>query len=47
MGLYCMMGKIGIELYCNAVIVLQLGSAGWQGLYHNTMDCIVTEAVRL
>ena len=47
MGLYCKMGKIGLELYCNTVIVLQLGSAGCQGLYRNTMDYIVTEAVRL
>ena len=22
---------VGLELYCNTVIVLQLGSAGWQG----------------
>ena len=47
MGLYCKMVEFGLELYCNTVIVLQLGSAGWQGLYRNTMDCIVTEAVRL
>ena len=47
MRLYCEMGEFGLELYCNTVIVLQLRSAGWQGLYRNTMDCIVTEAVRL
>ena len=40
-GLYCKMGRIGLELYCNTVIVLQLGSAGWQELYCNTMSCIV------
>ena len=31
-------GVVGLELYCNTVIVLQLGSAGWQGLYHNTLS---------
>ena len=33
------------KLYCNTVIVLQLGSAGWQELYHNTLHCIVAETL--
>ena len=33
-------GVVGLELYCNTVIVLQLGSAGWQGLYHNTLSVL-------
>ena len=46
--LYCKMSEFGLELYCNTVIVLQVGSAvcwkdciaiGWEGwqLYCNTV----------
>ena len=27
-GLYCKMGVVGLELYCNTVIVLQTGRLG-------------------
>ena len=30
------------KFYCNTVIILQLGNAGWLELYHNTLHCIVT-----
>ena len=33
------------KLYCNTVIVLQLGRAGWQELYHNTLHCIMAETL--
>ena len=29
-GLYYKMGVVGLELYCNTVIVLQAGRLGWQ-----------------
>ena len=32
MGLYCKMGVVGLELYCNTVIVLQAGRLGWEAV---------------
>ena len=31
-GLYCKMGVVGLELYCNTVIVLQAGRLGWEAV---------------
>ena len=50
-GLYCKMGVVGLELYCNTAIVLQAGRwldciAAWERnciaevqLYCNTVEC--------